>query len=256
MRSLKNSGKKAFIPFITAGYPDIEKTIELVLTLERSGADIIELGIPFSDPLADGPTIQYSSYEAVKNGITVKDVFNSIKKIRIISDIPIIVFAYTNLILNYGVNRFMKDLKSLGGDGVLVPDLPIEESEEIKTAAKINNIRTIFLITPLTEPERIKKIEKYSDDFVYCVSVTGVTGARKNIFSKIENYLTKNRKIMTKPFMVGFGVSSKSDARKIAKLSDGVVVGSALINLINKYSDKKLLYETYKFGSEINSVLK
>ena len=247
INSLHSKGAKAFIPFITAGYPDIKTTPLLVETLEKAGASIVELGMPFSDPLADGPTIQSSSFEAIRNGTTPDAVFDCIRTIRETSEIPIILFTYTNLILRYEINRFMERLSSSGGDGLLVPDLPIEEAQLFIKRAHEHNLRMIFLISPLTLPQRIKKIEKMSDDFVYCVSITGVTGKRKQLFEKIKPYLQTVSATVSKPF-VGFGVSNRDDARKIAALSDGVVVGSAIINIIKENkNDANLLKNVRKF---------
>ncbi|MFC1556700.1 tryptophan synthase subunit alpha [candidate division KSB1 bacterium] len=251
---LKRKGKKAFIPFITAGYPDINSTPEVFAVLERSGADIIEIGMPFSDPLADGPTIQYSSDCAIKNGATPSRVFETIKTIRSFSEVPILLFAYTNLILNFGIDEFMEQLSCSGGDGLLVPDLPVEESGPFYSRAKKHTIRMIFLISPLTSQERMREIERRSDDFVYCVSIAGVTGAREQLFKKINSYLKTVRSVLTKPFVVGFGVSNGGDARKIAELSDGVVVGSALIKRMQHFNNKQDLYKNiHDFAMEIKN---
>lgn len=245
---LHSAGKKAFIPFITAGYPDIKSTPILVEMLEKAGASIVELGMPFSDPLADGPTIQSSSFEAIRNGTTPDSVFDCIQTIRKTSKVPIILFTYTNLILRYEIDNFMERLSYSGGDGLLVPDLPIEEAQLFIKSAHEHNLRMIFLISPLTSPHRMKKIEKISDDFVYCVSITGVTGKREQLFEKIKPYLQIVRKTISKPFMVGFGVSNRDDARKIAALSDGIVVGSALINIIKEnINSPNLLNNVRKF---------
>ena len=253
INKLHSTGTKAFIPFITAGYPDIKTTPLLVEILEKAGASIIELGMPFSDPLADGPTIQSSSFEAIRTGTTPDSVFECIQTIRKTSEVPIILFTYTNLILRYEVDRFMERLSASGGDGLLVPDLPIEEAQLFIKSAHEHNLRMIFLISPLTSPQRMKKIEKIADDFVYCVSITGVTGKRDQLFEKIEPYLQTVRKTVSKPFVVGFGVGNRDDARKIAALSDGVVVGSALINIIKEnINSANLLDSVRKFALNIH----
>ncbi len=249
---LSLSGKKAYIPFLTAGYPDIDATEKLVNVLEKSGADIIELGIPFSDPLADGPTIQNSSHLALQNGITPEKVFDCIKRIRRKSEIPLLIFAYTNIILQYGIDKFFQKCSKAGIDGVLVPDLSIAEADEYKKFSKQKDICMVFLVSPTTSADRMKKIEKYSDGFVYCVSVAGVTGARKSLFDDISTYLDRVESILDKPFMVGFGISSSKDAERISEKCDGIIIGSAILNLIR---DSKNISETIKavgdFSKEI-----
>ncbi len=251
---LKNQGQKAFIPFLTAGYPNIENTPELVWALESGGVSIVELGMPFSDPLADGPTIQTSSHQAIENGVTPNVVFDYIKNIRVKSEIPLIVFTYTNIVMHIGIESFMRKLSAHGGDGLLIPDLPLEEADQFVKSAHRENLRMVFLVSPLTSEKRMKRIEKLSDDFVYCVSVAGVTGARTQLFSQIGNYLKNVRKTIKKPVMVGFGVSNSEDARKISKFSDGVVVGSALINLLRQNAGCDNLAERVRdFAKDIST---
>ncbi|MCP4725274.1 MAG: tryptophan synthase subunit alpha [bacterium] len=254
---LKKRNEKAFVPFLTAGHPSMEMTVKLVKMLENAGSDIVELGIPFSDPLADGPTIQASSHYALQAGVTTDSVFECIKEIREISSIPILVFAYTNLILSYGIDRFFKNLKQCGGDGLLIPDMPIEEAGQYRKIAKEQQVSLIFLITPTTPVDRMILIEKFAGDFIYCVSITGVTGARKEIFNEIRSYLKKVRKTLSKPYVVGFGVGNKNDAAKIAEYSDGVVVGSAIIRLISEnIDDPELANKVYNFAHEISRGVK
>jgi len=253
---LQRSGEKGFIPFFTAGYPDLKSTPAIFSALEQAGADIIEIGMPFSDPLADGSTIQASSYEAITSGTTPESVFNVIENIRASSELPIILFTYTNLILKFGVSNFMKTIAEMGGDGLLVPDLPIEESSEFRKYTHKYNLRMIFLISPLTSINRMKKIEYISDDFVYSVAVTGVTGTRRRLFDQIEPYLNKVRRTLSKPFMVGFGVSNRIDARKIASLSDGIVVGSAIVKVIQQNrKSQNLIEKVHEFAAEIHEGL-
>jgi tryptophan synthase alpha chain len=186
---LRGSGNKALSMFITAGYPSIDATAEIVKTLESSGTDFIELGIPFSDPLADGPVIQQSSDTAIRNGVTIPVVFDIVAAIRSVSDIPIVLMGYINPILSYGIDRFMKTASSKGADGVIVPDIPVEESEDYRRTALKNNLSPIFLTSPTTDDTRIRQIDDASEGFVYCVSVTGVTGR--------SNGLPPERKIIS-----------------------------------------------------------
>jgi len=232
-----NNNKKLFLPFITAGYPDKEWTIKLLHALEKGGADIIELGVPFSDPTADGPIIQMSSQTALEKGTNLKWILTQIKRFRNNSDIPIIIFTYLNPVLKFGFDEFFKTASEAGADGILVPDLPPEEADDLKSRAITENIHTTFLVTPTTSIDRLKIIEKMSDDFLYCVSVKGTTGARKNLFARIKSYLEYLKRYVTKPFVVGFGISSPEDVRKIGELSNGVVIGSALLLFIEKHKN-------------------
>jgi tryptophan synthase alpha chain len=251
---LQKTRKKAFIPFITAGYPSLESTLSIVQALERAGASMIELGMPFSDPLADGPAIQESSYEALCNGATPDKVFECIKKIRSYSEIPLIIFTYSNLVFHKGIDIFMRLVQKSGGDGIIVPDVPIEESTPFIQSAHRNKLRMIQLISPLSSPDRMKHIEMVSDDFVYCVSIMGVTGTQNKLYTRIQEYLKNVRETLTKPFMVGFGISNPEDARNIAQESDGIIVGSALVSLIKQYKNSSLLYEqVYQFAQKIHS---
>jgi len=251
-KRLQETGRKAFIPFITAGYPDLQRTPGIFAALERAGADIIELGMPFSDPLADGPTIQTSSHEAIAGGATPAAVFSCIESIRQSSELPVILFTYSNLLFKHGIDGFMQSLADAGGDGLLIPDLPVEESKEFHRQARKHNIRMIFLVSPLTQVERMKEIERISDDFVYCVAVAGVTGARRHAIEALRPYLSDARRAISKPFVVGFGVGSPEDAHAIAGHSDGVVVGSALIRIIEKYRNSpQLEKEIEEFAGQL-----
>ncbi len=242
-QKVKRENRKVLIPFITAGYPDLESTPKLLSALFEGGADLIEIGIPFSDPIADGPIIQASSQIALQNGVTVKWIFKTIKSLRKTIPVPLIFFTYLNPILRYGLEKFFKDAESIGVDGVLIPDLPPEESKEIKNIANANNVKTIFLISPTSSNERMRLIEKLSDDFIYCVSVTGTTGTRDKLYSDIKPYLMRLKSNLKKPYVVGFGISTVEDVSKISEFSNGVVVGSALIKFIEKLKNDKNFYE-------------
>ncbi len=242
--SLKESGKKAFVAFITAGDPTLKATVKIVLELEESGADIIELGIPFSDPMADGVVIQKSSERAIKKGATLKGVLNCLKEIREKSEIPIVLFGYYNPIFTYGVSKFAKDAKRAGADGVLIVDLPPEESEELDVHLRAQDLELIRLVTPTSDLSRMKYISSGAKGFLYYVSVTGVTGARKAVPGDLKKSVNKLKSVSNVPIVVGFGVSTPEQARSVSKLSDGVVVGSAIIKVIEKNGKSKTVHKS------------
>lgn len=232
--ALKEKKEAALIPYIMAGDPDIATTGKLIMEMERSGADIIELGVPFSDPLADGPTIQRAAIRALKSRATLSRVFRLVKEVRKETDIPIILMLYYNLILKYGEERFAASAGASGVDGVIVPDLPPEEASVLMKAASARGVDVIFLLAPTSSAERIKLVDKSASGFIYYVSLTGVTGARKALDSSIEASLKKIRKATRKPICVGFGISDPEQARKVAGWADGVIVGSAIVGLVEK----------------------
>ena len=223
--------KKALVPFITAGFPRKNITPEIVWALSESGASMVELGIPFSDPLADGPTIQASSQAALRNGVRLADIFRIAEKIRAKSGIPLLLMGYYNPLLAYGLDKFAEDASNSGVDGLIVPDLPPEEGGELSTIARRQDLSLIYLIAPTTPEERISKIGAASSDFCYCVSVTGVTGERKKNSAELKDFLLSVRMRTKKPFVVGFGIATPAQVRQLAPLADGVVVGSALVKL-------------------------
>jgi tryptophan synthase alpha chain len=231
-RELKKQKRAALIIYITVGYPSLSKTKELVFELERCGADIIELGIPFSDPLADGPTIQAASYHALKNKVCLKDAIRLVKEIRRRSDVPIAFMTYYNPVYHFGAQRFVKEASRAGVDGVIVPDLPPEEAGLLIKSAKKAVFSTIFLLAPTSTARRIRLVSKASTGFVYYVSLTGITGARKRLERGIANEIARIKRFTDKPVAVGFGVSNPAQAGHIAKLADGVIVGSAVIKVI------------------------
>lgn len=238
----KKPDEKLMSLFITAGYPDLESTVDLILGFEKNGADIIELGMPFSDPLADGPTIQYSSDVAIKNGITMNKIFEMVEKVRESSEIPIILMGYMNPVLRYGVNRFTRKAAEVGVDGLIIPDIPIEEEGIIKKQAAENDLDIIHLVAPNTSDERMKLADENSQGFVYCVSVTGVTGARDGdeVSKSVDRFIERVRANITlNPVMVGFGIRSHQDAQNIALNADGFIVGSALIDTIKQHYPKE-----------------
>ncbi len=238
-KKLRKAGKKAFIPYITAGDPDIATTKKIVCALEKAGADIIELGIPFSDPLADGPTIQKAIERSLKAGCTVKKVLDMVKQLRKMTHVPFVFMTYYNIVFNYGLKRFVRDTVSAGADGIIVPDLPMEEAGELIGIADREDFCVIQLSAPTTPPDRFKKIAKASRGFIYYVSLTGVTGMRKDLGTKLPGEIKKLKKMTRKPVCVGFGISNSAQAGKIASLSDGAIVGSALIKVIERGLNQK-----------------
>lgn len=235
-KALKSKGKKALIPYITPEFPFKGITVPLLHALEKSGADLIEIGIPFSDPLADGETIQHSSDVAIKNGVSIPTILNSVKEFRKMSELPVLLMGYMNPMLHFGVEQFLKASHDAGVDGIIVPDLPPEEASEFKKASDLHGVSNVFLIAPTTADDRMRKIDELSTDFSYCVSVTGVTGARTQLGSNVsfDVFLQRVGKNVKKPFVVGFGISKAEQVSHVWQFADGAVVGSALINVLGK----------------------
>jgi len=238
---LKREGRKALITFITAGDPDLALTERLVPQMAAAGADIIELGIPFSDPMADGPTIQLSSERALANGATLKSILASVKNIRQGCDVPILLMGYYNPVLAFGLESFCREAAVSGVDGVLLVDLPPEEAEELVVFTKKQGIDFIPLLTPTSDSSRINKIRKCGGGFIYYVSVAGVTGARASLAADIGSMVEKIRSEAALPVAVGFGISTPEQAATVAGLADGVVVGSALVKLFEQFSGEELV---------------
>jgi tryptophan synthase alpha chain len=234
-RELRKKGKAALVTYITAGDPSLELTPDIVLNLEKSGADIIELGIPFSDPMADGPAIQLASERALRSGTTLEGVLDVVGKIRKQSDIPIILFGYYNPFFAYGLREFSKDARDAGADGVLVVDLPPEEADEFKTYTDKSELDMVFLLAPTSTVDRIELVVERGGGFVYLVSVTGVTGERPTMDYSIEALVDEIKKYTKLPVGVGFGVSTQEQTGRIAKFADAVIIGSALVRIIETY---------------------
>jgi tryptophan synthase alpha chain len=231
---LKSNGRKAFIPYIMAGDPSIEATKKYISELESAGADIIELGVPFTDPLADGPTIQRASERALQKGITLRKVLALVKDVRKQSSIPLVLMTYFNPVFKFGVEAFVKKAVGAGVDGVIIPDLIPDEAEDFIRFARLYNLDTIFLLAPTSTQDRIKKAVKSSTGFIYYVSITGITGSRLSIEKAMKNTLNSIKSITHKPVAIGFGISNPEEAATIAKLADGVIVGSAIVKLISQ----------------------
>jgi tryptophan synthase alpha chain len=236
MNRLENvfASKKAFIPFITAGDPNLETTKQLVLRMAEAGADLIELGIPFSDPVAEGPVIQEADYRALNAGVTTDRIFDMVWEIRKINDIPIAFMTYVNPIYTYGTERFMDRCKKAGIDALIVPDVPFEEKEELKPFCDHYGITLISMIAP-TSRERIRMIAEKAEGFIYCVSSLGVTGVRSEIGTQAGDMIRLVKEVKDIPCAIGFGISTPEQAKKMAALSDGVIVGSAIVKIVAKY---------------------
>jgi len=247
----KEDDQKLMNLFITAGYPDLNSTAELVCGFAEHGADIIELGMPFSDPLADGPTIQFSSEEAIKNGATIPYIFETVKEIRTTTQIPIILMGYLNPVMKYGIEKFCREAAEAGVDGLIIPDVPVGQFRILSEEASKNKLALVYLVAPNTSDQRMKEIDSHSQGFVYCVSVTGVTGAREGdeVAQSVKRFINRvNQNITKNPKLVGFGIKTYEDAQKIAAKADGYIVGSALIDCIRKkYPQQGWKESVYKF---------
>lgn len=227
------AGKTAFIGYITAGDPSIDKTKDLVLALEKGGCDIIELGIPYSDPVADGPVIQLAAQRALDNGATIDKIFDVVKDIRKVSQIPLVFLVYYNSIYAKGIETFVKKCVEIGVDGLIIPDLPLEERDEILPFIKGNDIDLIPLVAP-NSGDRVEKILENGGGFVYCISSFGVTGTREEFDDSIGEYLKEVKKVSELPLAIGFGISTRKDVEIFEKLANGVIVGSALVKIVSE----------------------
>lgn len=227
--ALKKEGKKAFIPYITAGDPDIDSTWEILNMFADAEADIIELGVPFSDPMADGPVIQKAMERALKSGTNLRDIFNLTKAFKEKHDIPIVLMGYYNIFYQYGLKEFGEDCATSGIDGVLTVDLPPEEAIWMKEILKKNKVSSIFLATPVSDGKRLKIIKKVAEGFIYFVSVTGVTGEREDLPIEIKENIKRIKEVINLPVVLGFGISGPDIIKKFYDAADGFIVGSAIV---------------------------
>lgn len=240
---LRKERKKAFIVYITAGYPSLMATEKLISGLEKSGVDLIELGIPFSDPLADGPTIQKASERAISGGANIKSILRIVRSARKKVKLPLVFMTYYNLVSHYGLERFVGESKAAGADGIIIPDLPHEEAKKLIDVSKRQDFATVFLAAPTSTAARLKNISVKSKGFIYYVSLMGVTGAREELAEDIVGNIRRLKRITKKPVCVGFGISRPEQAKRIARLADGVIVGSAVIKIIEKNIGKRDFYK-------------
>jgi tryptophan synthase alpha chain len=240
MQDVFKDGHKALVAYIMAGYPSEKATLETVPMLEKNGVDIVEIGIPFSDPLADGATIQKAGFEALQNGTTVESCLQLATKLKRKVKTPLAFMTYYNPVMSFGIEKFCSRCSAAGISGLIIPDLPPEEAGQLDKAAKKCGLDTIFLVTPNTTAPRIKEITGRSSGFVYLVSVTGITGARKSLPTYLRPFVTRVRKISKKPLCIGFGISTPSQAAEAARMADGVIIGSKIVQLMGEKDNEKL----------------
>ena len=257
-QELRQQNTCAFMPYLCAGDPTPDLTTKLLLTLEQAGADLIELGVPFSDPIADGPTVQRASERALKHRISLQQIIEMVKTLRQQTEIPIALMSYYNPIFSMGESAFCKAAQDAGVDGVIVPDLPTEEAQPLLDVAPKYDLSTIFLVAPTSPAERMQSISLVSTGFIYCVSLTGVTGARATLSDEMAPMITELRKHTNKPISVGFGVSTPEQAGQVAEVADGVIVGSAIVNVIEENMDDELqlLTAVKQFASDLANGVK
>jgi tryptophan synthase alpha chain len=231
-RRLKGQRRKALIAYLMAGDPSLAETEQLVLELEKAGADIIELGVPFSDPIADGPVIQQAAERALRSGTTLRDILSMVRRVRGQSELPLVLMAYYNSIHAFGPERFCREAVTAGVDGLIVPDMPPDEAGPLNGPAAVSGLQLIFLLAPTSTAERRAFVARQSHGFVYYVSLTGITGAKLGRVSEIGRNVEQIRKISRTPIAVGFGVTTPEDAAEVSAIADGVIVGSAIVKQI------------------------
>jgi tryptophan synthase alpha chain len=255
---LKEKSGTALIPFFVVGDPDFDTSLSIVKAAMDAGADILELGIPFSDPIADGPTIQKAGLRAIQSGMNVARALEFIRNLKAYRDIPIGLLMYYNLVYQYGTERFFNDFHQAGVNSVLIADLSIDDADEIIGPAASAGLDTVFMVTPITEPERMKLIASKTTGFIYTVSVLGVTGSREKLSDTVEGLVSKLKELTDVPVCVGFGISSAEQAAAVAHAgADGIIIGSKIVGLIeSNLGDKdKILSEISSFLAEVRSAL-
>ncbi|MBN2073449.1 MAG: tryptophan synthase subunit alpha [Actinobacteria bacterium] len=256
-RELSLRGHKAFIPFLTCGFPDTYGFYKLFETLDSQGADIIEIGLPFSDPLADGPVIQATSKAALEQGMNTDKLFGCIEHLREKTSTPIVVLVYFNNVFVYGVGKFLKRLSGAGADGIIIPDLPLSEYKEYIKYFGQGSVDNIMIVSPTTDHLRLKDIADAGKGFLYCVSLKGVTGVRKTVSPEVKSFLRNVRDITDIPLALGFGISGRKQVKEVAPYCDGVIIGSKILSLVLEAGDfESGLKKVRDFSSGINAVLK
>ncbi len=251
---LKKEGKKAFIPYVMAGDPNLRKTEEVVRLFEECGADIVELGVPFTDPLADGPVIQAASERALKEGVTLKKVLALVRRLRRSVSLPIVLMTYFNPVFKLGVEAFVAEAAEAGVDGVIIPDLPPDEADEVIRLSRKFSLATVFLLAPTSTEDRIALVAERSEGFIYYVSITGITGSELKGLHQMRSMIKKIRNFTDKPIAVGFGVKRPEEAKGVAELADGVIVGSAIVKKLQE-GDSTLREYLYSLRKAIDGVV-
>ncbi|MBI2914783.1 MAG: tryptophan synthase subunit alpha [Firmicutes bacterium] len=255
-RLLQGGSRKALIPYVTAGDGGLGFTRDLVLALEDAGCNLVELGVPYSDPVADGPTIQLASERALKGGVTISKIMEMCRGLKDVSRIPRIFMVYYNCVFRYGPQRFVGEAAHSGVSGLIVPDLPPEEGGELEELTARSGLDLVYLLAPTSTDRRISKVARHSRGFIYCVSLTGVTGARQAMSAELEGFISRVRRATTMPLAVGFGISTPGHAREAGRFGDGVIVGSALIDVMSRTSGgKAALAEVRSFASSLRRAL-
>ncbi|PSB01061.1 tryptophan synthase subunit alpha [Merismopedia glauca] len=253
---LRSQQQCALIPFITAGDPDLETTAEALKVLDANGADLIELGVPYSDPLADGPVIQAAATRALQKGVSLDDVIAMVAKISPEVRSPIILFTYYNPILHRGIEKFLGQIAAAGVKGLVIPDLPLEEAASVIEPAKLVGIELILLVAPTSPPDRIRAIAQQSQGFIYLVSVTGVTGVRSQVENRVEDLLAQLHAVTDKPVAVGFGISQAEQAKQMKDWgADGAIVGSAFVKLMSDRTPQESLAAIGKFCRSLKQAI-
>jgi len=246
--------RAALVVFVTAGDPDLETTAELIPELAAAGADIVELGIPHSDPIGEGPTIQVSSQRALARHTTLAEILGLVRRVRTVCDVPLVLMGYLNNVLAFGEERLAKEAAAAGADGLIVSDVPFEETARLSAACAEHGVHRVLLVAPTSTPDRLVRIAASSRGFVYCVSVTGVTGARNELPADLEQLVARIRRVTPTPVCVGFGVSTPAQAARVARLADGVIVGSALVSRIDAAVDREAAIRAARdFVAELRS---
>ncbi|HXX47339.1 MAG TPA: tryptophan synthase subunit alpha [Myxococcota bacterium] len=249
--------RAALIVFVTAGDPDLETTAELIAELAAAGADVVELGIPHSDPIGEGPTIQASSQRSLRHHTTLAQILELVRRVRGVSQVPIVLMGYLNNVLAHGEERLAKDAAAAGADGLILADTPHEETEVLSRACAEAGVQRVLMVAPTSTPERVVRIAAASRGFVYCVSVTGVTGSRRSLPADLAQLVGRIRRVTSTPVCVGFGVSTPAQAAEVARLADGVIVGSALVSRVGAAPDRDAAIRSARaFVAELSAAVR